>query len=598
MVRIVIIPILLIISMVIPAHGQYLLDTIEIKGNKPFFNLAFKPDAIFVDSVHSDITSFLQSVNGSQVQISSPGGLTTLLHRGMGNRHLPILWHGINLQNTLNGSYDMALIPSFLFDDIAFFTTGNPTITGNNGLAGNLTLNNNANETTNAKVFLKGSSLQNFDAGLVLRKKYNNFNFKIGAQSGYQLNKFKYEYNRNKLQRQSTNFIQNNVVLNANWLFNQKQSLHANVWWQQADRDIPQSITSANIIQNQKDINLRSMLTYKYYVHSNIWTLTSMYGHEILNFQTPSVDSKAKTDIYTIKASWLNLSKLQMQAEILYRADITKPNFFIKTHQRETISANIFKRFDWSSDFNTDFSIRQDVVDTKFQPFSWTLANSYKKLNWIISTNYNLPGFNDLYWPTGGNPDLKVEKAFKSELTNTFNWLDVEIKTTIYANFVKDWIQWLPQSNGLWAPVNQKKVLARGTEISLAKIINLPKNQLKVETEYALNRTTSIKHYFDKALENKQLIYIPVHKARLNASLINKNYRLGLTYQFTSNRYDSPDQTGILKPVHLINTAATWIVNKHSIQLEIINLLNQQYNWVRFFPMPGIHTCLTYSYKF
>lgn len=598
MTRIIIIIIFCITATLNSLVGQYWIDTVEIKGEKPFFNLAYKSDAQYADSLYSSITSFLQSINGSQIQISTPGGLTTLLHRGMGNRHLPILWQGINLQNTLNGSFDMALIPSFLFDDIAFFTTGNPTLTGNNGLAGVLTLNNNTFKMPESKAYIKASSLQNYDAGLVLQKKYSNIGIKLGAQSGYHLNKYDYAYNKKAFQRQSTDFLQNNIVLNANWIINQRQALYVDLWWQHADRVIPQSITSAPVIQNQKDANLRSALTYKYYSESNLWTLTGMYGHEILNFMTPVVDSRAKTDIYTIKASWLNISKLQMQADLQYRADITSPNFFTKTYERKTLSANVFKRFEWTSYFNTDITIRQDMVDVLLQPFSWTMTNNYKKLNWSLSSNYNLPGFNDLYWPTGGNPNLKTEKAFKSELKYTFRWLDVEIKPTMYANLVNNWIQWLPQANGLWSPVNQKKVLARGAEIIFEKTYVLPKNQIKIEADYAFNRTTAIEHYYDQSLKNKQLIYIPIHKTGIKTVLLGKKYRLGLNYQFTSLRYDAPDETNKLKPVHMLNATATLLANKHKIRLDINNLLNQEYNWVRFYPMPGINAEIIYSYQF
>lgn len=598
MTRIIIIIIFCITATLNSLLGQYWIDTVEIKGEKPFFNLAYKSDAQYADSLYSDITSFLQSINGSQVQISTQGGLTTLLHRGMGNRHLPILWQGINLQNTLNGSFDMALIPSFLFDDIAFFTTGNPTLTGNNGLAGVLTLNNNTFKMPESKAYVKVSSLQNYDAGLVLQKKYNNIGIKLGAQSGYHLNKYDYAYNRKIFHRQSTDFLQNNIVLNANWMINQRQVLYADLWWQHADRIIPQSITSAPVIQNQKDANLRSVLTYKYYFDSNIWTLTGMYGHEKLNFMTPVVDSRANTDIYTIKASWFNTSKLQMQADLQYRADITSPNFFTKTYERKTLSANVFKRFEWASSFNTDITIRQDIVDALLQPFSWTIANYYIRLNWSLSSNYNLPGFNDLYWPTGGNPNLKTEKAFKSELKYTFRWLDIEIKPTIYANLVNNWIQWLPQANGLWSPVNQKKVLARGAEIILERTYILSKKQIKFEADYAFNRTTAIEHYYDKSLKDKQLIYIPMHKTGIKTVLLGKKYRLGLNYQFTSLRYDTPDETNKLKPVHMLNATSTLLANKHKIRLDINNLLNQEYNWVRFYPMSGIYAEIIYSYQF
>ena len=579
-------------------NAQYWIDTIQIKGSKPFYNSAFKPDYQYNDSLYTDVTQFLQTINGSQVQISTPGGLTTLLHRGFGNRHLPILWNGFNLQNTLNGSFDMALIPGFLFDNISFYITGNPTLQGNNGLAGTLTLNNYTASETPSKIFVKMSTLQNYDAGISLSGQSNKWRYKFGAQSGYHLNRYQYTYNLKKRDRQSTDFLQNNIAFNTSYLLSDHQTLHADIWWQHADRIIPVSITSGNTVQTQKDANLRSNLTYKQFGQNSIWNLSLMYAHEILNFTAPATDSRAKTDVFIVNAGWTELHNQKVHINLLHRTDLANPNFYTKVHQRNTTSLSAIKNIDWSTRLNTQVSVRQDLVDSQLKPFSWTLSNTFANLNLTLASNYNLPGFNDLYWPSGGNIDLKTEKAFKSELKYQYKHKVINANVSVYMNQVNNWIQWVPLTNDFWTPINQKKVFSRGVELSLEKSINFLKFHLFIHTDYAFNRTTALEHYFDKSLIGKQLIYVPIHKASIRTELAKNNFRLGLEYQFTGNRYDSPDETGRLMPVHILNSHFTYLYKKHSLRLDFNNILQQDYNWVRFYPMPSMNADLTYLYQF
>ena len=596
MIRHGILTLLIIFSNLLHIQAQFWLDTIEIKGSQPFYNLTLKADAKYADSLHHDITGFLQKIRGSQVQISTPGGLTTLLHRGMGNRHLPVLWHGFNLQNTINGSYDMALIPGFLFDDISFYNSGNPALAGNNGLAGTLTLNNSGTISPESKLFVKLSSLQNYDAGLVLAGNKDKLRYKFGVQAGYHHNLYKYAFNRQKFERQSTDFFQNNIVFKTQYLINNRQSIHADLWWQNADRIIPTSITSANIIQRQRDANMRAALTYKYYTPQSVWNIGAMYSREKLDFMTPVVDSRAKTDIFIIQAGWTELSNLKMNVNLQHRTDVANPNFFNTTKQRNTTSVGVFKHVDWTKSLSTEITIRQDLVDKHLKPFSWTLSNHYASLQWHIASNYNLPGFNDLYWPTGGNPDLKTEQAYKSEVKYAIEWQDWQIKPAIYANLVNNWIQWVPQANGLWSPVNQKKVLSRGFELSIDRILTLAKSDLHIEAGYVYNRTTALSHYFDKSLVGKQLIYIPTHKVSMHATYYIRKSSVTLFYQWTGNRYDTPDETGKLDPVHLLHCHYSIKSGRHLLRAGINNILNKQYHWVRFYPMPGIHGELSYMY--
>ncbi len=578
--------------------GQYTIDTVEISADRPFAFSILQPDAGYSDSLYIDIIQYLQDINGTQVQNSTPGGLTTLLHRGLGNRHLPILWHGINLQSIVNGSMDLSLIPAFLMDDIRFYRSGNTALAGNNGLAGALVMDPSSIKQNGSKILLKASSLLNYDAGVVYRHMAEKWRFKLGVQSGYHLNKYSYTYNRKKLDRQTTDFLKNDVMTSISYQLAPHTVIIGDLWWQNSDRIIPESITSGGIIQKQKDINTRTRIGAKHYGNKHIWETSFAYANEKLHFMTPGVDSKANTDIFIINTGWTEIHKESHYFGLQHRSETASPNFYTETKYRNTTQLSGAKNFNWETNFMTHISFRQDLTDGKLMPLSWTLLNKYRKLTVIFSSNYNLPGLNDLYWPVGGNPDLKTEKALKGEIQFSPHFKQWRGRIAVYANMVRDWIQWVPQSNGNWAATNQKKVLSRGVELQAHYHYPINTTAIDFHIEYAFNRTTALEHYYDPSLIGKQLIYIPRHKASLSTDYSRHHWRFHLAYDFTDVRFDAADESSFLKAYHLVSAYVAREIGATTIRLDVNNLLNQDYSIVRFFPNPGIHAELSAIIRF
>ncbi|MDD5091979.1 MAG: TonB-dependent receptor plug domain-containing protein [Candidatus Wallbacteria bacterium] len=77
---------------------------------------------------------------------------------------------------------------------------------------------------------------------------------------------------------------------------------------------------------------------------------------------------------------------------------------------------------------------------------------------------YRLPTFNDMYWPTGGNPSLDTERNTGAGLTIApAHWLKLRGFTTSYLNL----IQWAPLPSGVWTPQNVGSARVRGLECRL-----------------------------------------------------------------------------------------------------------------------------------
>jgi vitamin B12 transporter len=578
--------------------SQNLIDTILITEQRPYSHHFLKADRKSVDSSHQDITPFLQSILGGQVQISTPGGLTTLLHRGMGNRHLPILWNGLNIQSVTNGSFDLGLIPTALLDEVSFFNSGNPALQGNNGLSGSLNLHSGQN--LKDQNFLKAqiNSLQNYDLAYKYSHHKSKTRYSIGLQTAYHQNKFNYSLNLKEEKRQSTDFLQLNVMTHGSHQLSPSQQIDFNLWWQYADRIIPVSVTSAPIIQKQQDQNIRTQLSYIQYGHRHQWKTTAHYIKEYLDFSTPAIDSRSVVDVWMVQSAWTEKRFQKYQLAVSHRVDVAHPNFYTAQKMRNTTYLSTSRNIKWNTHHFTHLAVRQDLTDTQWMPLSWTLHHIYKTWEWSASANYNLPGFNDLYWPEGGNPDLKTEKALKTELSKKLNFGQIDWKVNLYASLVDNWIQWLPNNTGRWSPINNKKVWSRGVELEGQKHIPWNKFGFDLMASYSYNRTSAIEHYTDPDLVGKQLIFVPHHKAGFKGTVQYQNFTGNLDYQYTGVRFDLVDESSALDPIHLLNMSLMMKYAKYQIGGQVQNILNTPYQIVRFYPMPGINLGIFLKYSF
>jgi outer membrane cobalamin receptor len=98
-------------------------------------------------------------------------------------------------------------------------------------------------------------------------------------------------------------------------------------------------------------------------------------------------------------------------------------------------------------------------------------ANNSMKFSW--GKAYKAPTFNDLFWPDGGNPNLKPEtgNAFEASFRSATNRISAQI--SLFYKKVKNLIVWLPLGkNGHWQPFNVDQYKGRGIEMNLDLRLN------------------------------------------------------------------------------------------------------------------------------
>ncbi|MDI6841002.1 MAG: TonB-dependent receptor [bacterium] len=113
-----------------------------------------------------------------------------------------------------------------------------------------------------------------------------------------------------------------------------------------------------------------------------------------------------------------------------------------------------------------------------------------------IGKAYRAPTFNDLYWPVGGNPNLKCESGWNSEvgLKHLF-YKNLVADLSIFTLNTKDKIAWAPDTGGIWRPQNVNMHSCKGGELELNGNF---KDKLLVGLTYA---------YLDAKQTNREIIY-------------------------------------------------------------------------------------------
>lgn len=258
----------------------------------------------------------------------------------------------------------------------------------------------------------------------------------------------------------------------------------------------------------------------------------------------------------------------------------------------------------------TGIQVKQSKLHNEFTP---ALFVSYQ-FNEAIPLNFRafykrifrMPTFNDLYYTDIGNAELNPEYVnqynlglyYSTTYENVINRLLVRMDA--YYNHVTDKIIAVPKGTGQyrWMMMNIGKVKIRGIDINAQVDFSLSKD---ISLDINLNYTYQKAQDYTDPADNEpgagtykgQIAYIPEHSGSVVVhgawKYIDVNYSfiyVGERYHNSSNiraNYEQPWYT------HDISGSYRFRFDKmqFTASLEVNNLLNQYYDVIMNYPMPG-----------
>jgi len=272
---------------------------------------------------------------------------------------------------------------------------------------------------------------------------------------------------------------------------------------------------------------------------------------------------------------------------------------------RNAFSATVLLNSEIKEGLNYGINIRKDVVSDFKSPFLFSLDAGYKitkhytlKVN--ASKNFRIPTINDLYWRPGGNINLVPEESYQLDLGQVFNYKFLDFKLNTFYITTDNLIQWQPDNNGIWSPLNITETENYGIEAELSATKQFNKHNIKLSSNYSY--TVS-----ENKATKKQLIYVPFHKGNISLAYSNTSFSMYYQHLFNGGVFITDDnlegQQFSLPNYDVANFGVNYtFLNKENHRLElgvsVNNIYNEAYQNVASRPMPNRNFNIQIQYKF
>ena len=226
-----------------------------------------------------------------------------------------------------------------------------------------------------------------------------------------------------------------------------------------------------------------------------------------------------------------------------------------------------------------------------------------------VKKSFRMPTFNDLYYTDMGNANLVPESALQYDLGFALNKhfeegiiRHAEMHFDAYYNTVHDKIVAYPKGQQFrWTMLNLGKVHIKGIDVEAEADCSVGCGvtaTIRAQYTYqdARDVTDPTTSYY-----NDQIPYIPWHSGSAIVGLSYKNWDLNYSFIYAGERYDEQENI-------LYNHMEPWYTSDLSVryqfavnnlrfiaQVEVNNVLNQDYEVIVNYPMPGRNYALTLS---
>lgn len=239
--------------------------------------------------------------------------------------------------------------------------------------------------------------------------------------------------------------------------------------------------------------------------------------------------------------------------------------------------------------------------------FSPSIVASYKPFKNIdlnfkafYKQSLRMPTFNDLYYTFIGSSVLKPEKTIQydfgvsySLIRNQSIFRGIDLQGDVYFNQINDKIIAMPTSNQFrWTMMNLGYVEIIGTDISAQAYFKFGEVNFSPRASYTFQRAMDLSNP-DSEWYGGQVPYIPLHSCSVTAGLAFRSWSFNYSFIYTGERYESvaniPENYSLPWYTHDISLTKSFMFRRWELKATVLvnNLLNQQYEVVQCYPMPG-----------
>ncbi|MGK4567435.1 TonB-dependent receptor plug domain-containing protein [Flavobacterium sp. 3HN19-14] len=512
--------------------------------------------------------------------------------RGTTAAQTAVIWNGININSQTTGQTDFNTITTFDFSSVSVKAGGGSVIYGSSAVGGTIHLNNDLDFGKHFRNEVNAQYGSFETSALHYGIDVSNGNFSLKGSLSANNSENDYPYPKAGMKNENGQFHNKSYNLAFGYQLNPKNFLK--LYSQVFDDERHFSLaTPSDSRTKYSDFNTRHLAEWDLYQDHFVSKIKLAYLTEEYNYFA-DIDSDdfsfGKMKTFIAKYDFLYHFNERTSANVI--ADFTQndgkgSDILHERRQIATISA-LFKQH-LTDKFLYELSVRKEATSNYKSPLLFSIGGSYAfgfyTLKTNLSRNFRIPTFNDLYWEGAGNPELKPKNSYQGEIGNAFKFGNFVLTAAIYHSEISDMIRWIPNSSGIFSPVNTTKVSVYGLETILNWKKHFGKNNIEFSGTYAYTDSKN------KQLD-KQLTYVPFHKITAAIGYGFKKFSANYQHLFTGEVFTQADNNPA-KTVDMYNVSNISAdydfgkTNVYKIGFRVMNLWDENYESVENRPLPG-----------
>lgn len=343
--------------------------------------------------------------------------------------------------------------------------------------------------------------------------------------------------------------------------------------------------------QNEEDFTIETLGTTLNLKPSKDWESTFVVGRSLdqsKNFLADGSGTPSQFDTTRYSASWQNDLYFGTEGVVTLGIDYQKDKVdstagFIETRRDNT---GVFVQYqDQYSDYDFLVGMRHDDNQQFGGHTTGNIALGHKfskDMRWFISygTAFNAPTFNQLYFPSFGDPNLLPEESKSTEFAlqgklSKGRWRIATFRTEI-DNLINN------------IPENVDKAVIKGLEATLSTTV----------AEWLMSVDGTLLDAKDVSTGN-QLPRRPKTSLKVDLSRKYSKGGIGLSLLAEGGRYDDAANTTKVNSYGVVNIYSTYGLNKHWIlKGKIDNLFDKNYETIDTYNALGRTVFVSLSYRY
>ncbi|QHJ08866.1 TonB-dependent receptor [Hymenobacter busanensis] len=599
--------------------ARHVLPTVQVQAARPakyaagsrFTSLDSTALAAYQGGTVADVLSARTPLH---LKTYGPGQLASISIRGTSARHTAVLWHGFALNFPTLGEADMALLPVAGVSRIDVQHGPAASLYGSGAVGGAVVL---GEQTAPAGTRLGGMAEVGSFGTRTLSVSGSQRDGRVSIRTGFMVrdarNDFTYTSREfaGVLRRRQQNAAlqQSSFQQDLTVQVGRRGELSAAAWLTDANRQIQPSMGAANNHARERDQSARVVLGYRQRgLRSETVVRVAWFG-DLLDYQNDDLaTSHSRSAVrqahleHTLR--WRSNVSLRLGAEA--QDFVARVDGYRRSVQEQRYAGFALLRYDPTPRLRLTLNARQAALPGRQPPLTptlgaeWEVWRTNQQQLWLKAStarSYRAPTLNERYWRPGGNPNLIPETSVGGESglhyeATTSSQLRLQADLTAYGLVVDDWVQWIPDANGVYSPRNLRQVRTQGLEASSQLQWQLGGYALRAGAGYAFTQARKISGYpTDADPIGVQLPYVPLHAATLHTDHEWRGWLLTASGTFTGFRYTSASATEYLPSYRLLNGSVgrRFAVGRWQLTalLQGYNLGNADYQNYDARAMPG-----------